>query len=71
MLRTPGNAHAKSSLLPKTGELFARLALASINDPAEMERYNALALKYLANSGRGENHGAHAAWCVVPDMDRD
>jgi len=34
----------------KQAELMARLALANISDPELMERYNALALDYLARA---------------------
>lgn len=34
----------------KQAELMARLALANINDPSVMERYNALAMEYLAKA---------------------
>jgi hypothetical protein len=34
----------------KQAELMARLALANISDPELMERYNALALDYLAKA---------------------
>jgi hypothetical protein len=34
----------------KQAELMARLALANITDPSVMERYNALAMDYLAKA---------------------
>jgi hypothetical protein len=41
----PGPAYYR-----KQAELMARLALANISDPELMERYNALALDYLAKA---------------------
>ena len=41
----PGSAYYH-----RQAELCARLALANINDPSLMERYNALALDYLAKA---------------------